>query len=139
MISQFAQRVVTGRGGVDAGERIYRALLQLKHSGRIIGDRVNRPKARLPATGTDVLVHALDDRAALPAGCYELTSAFIAAARSIGIDARGMAAPATDFEGQIGHVVATVSAEDGGRPMVFDLQNETMHRSERYLPLSDLE
>ncbi|MEO0592066.1 MAG: hypothetical protein AAFZ38_00680 [Myxococcota bacterium] len=139
-VRQFALRSVgAARTQQARAHRLYAAVLELKHHGRIRGDAVNAPKSRLPRTGVEVLLQALGDGEPMPAGCYELTSAYIAAARSIGIDAYGLDAIDPSGHGQIGHVVAAVADIEGVRPWVFDLQNESSGRRTGFRRLSDLE
>lgn len=139
-VRQFALRSVGAASTPQVrAHRLYAAVLKLKHRGRIRGDEVNAPKSRLPHTGVEVLLRALGDGEPMPAGCYELTSAYIAAARSIGIPAYGLDAIDPRAHGQIGHVVAAVADIEGARPWVFDLQNESSGRRRGYRRLSDLE
>lgn len=107
-----------GASDVETAENLFAALRKLVDEGRILADLDDRPKARLPRTGADILEAALLGEKALPAGCYELTSAFVAAARWLGLDVRGYERRGTG-SGQIGHVVAGLPTDP---PRLFDLQ-----------------
>ncbi|MEM6730485.1 MAG: hypothetical protein AAF658_02960 [Myxococcota bacterium] len=134
-VATFANTHAQGATPLERTENLYRALLSLKTRGRIVADPDNVPKRRLPVTGLEVLARALDDDAEpLPAGCYELSTALLIAARHAKLRVVGM--DRVDATEQIGHVVVGLEVDEA-RPMVFDLQNEEVTRSEAYLPVSD--
>ncbi|MEL6547166.1 MAG: hypothetical protein AAFQ82_21245, partial [Myxococcota bacterium] len=137
-VLEFARRAVGAEKNKQAQvDAIYSAIGELIAQGRIIRDRDNRPKRRRPKTGVEVLQNALrPDAEPLPAGCYELSSALIAATHAIGIETFALDGEALDE--QIGHIVVGLR-NDTGRPNVFDLQNNVRKRSARYRRLTPLE
>ncbi|MEE8408666.1 MAG: tetratricopeptide repeat protein, partial [Myxococcota bacterium] len=140
-ISEFARRAVAGADdGPARAHRLYDAILELKRSGSIEGDRNNTPKVRRPKTADELLRAARDQHAGdRRAGCYELSALFVAAGRSIGLDVVGVERDEAAGTGQIGHVMAGVRFEEGGRLTIFDLQNETRGSRWRIRELGDFE
>lgn len=137
-IVRFARVASDGADSpLAAAEAIFEAMRALIDARRILRDPDNVPKSRLPRTGVEVLRAALDENAPpLDAGCYELTSAFIAATHAVSIPTFGMDAKRS--VGQIGHIVAGLDT-GGGRPMIFDLQNGVRRRDDAYRRLSPRE
>lgn len=136
-IAEFAASAVADAASEpDEAYAIYRAILALKRSGRIEGDRDNTPKARRPKTAAELYDAGDGDR---KGGCYELSALYVAAARSVGLRAVGVEREHTVGTGQIGHVMAGVRFEAGGRLTVYDLQNETRGTRMRIREVDDLE
>jgi Flp pilus assembly protein TadD len=140
-IVELAAAVV--RNVRDPGGRaraLYSAILAMKRSGAIATDRDNTPKARPPKTATEVVRSSRDpgdlDR---KAGCYELSVLYVAAARSVGLDAVGVERDESIGTGQIGHIMAGVRMAPDGPLTLFDLQNETTGSQSRVRELDDLE
>ena len=140
-IREFALDAVRGAtDGASRAHRLYAALLALKRSGAIAGDRDNAPKERPPKSAAEVMRLAEDPAAAdKKAGCYELSALYVAAARSVGLDAMGVEREASVGTGQIGHIIAGVHVEVGGRLTLFDLQNEVAGSLGHVRELDDLE
>ena len=133
-IAALARTSVVGAADDAArAHRIYDAILALKKDGTIVGDRDNTPKERAPRTAADLLKPTGERQA----GCYELSALFVAAARSVGLDAVGLERERSVGTGQIGHIMAGVRL--GGRLTVFDLQNERRGSRSRVRELDDLE
>ncbi|MEZ4273455.1 MAG: hypothetical protein R3C68_19070, partial [Myxococcota bacterium] len=120
-------------------ERIYEAILALKHYGAIEGDRDNTPKARAPKSAAELLTIALTQGVLeRRAGCYELAILYVAVARSVGLDALGIERVDPMGTGQIGHVMAAVRTEAQAL-LIFDLQSEQRRSLGAYRRLSDRE
>lgn len=138
-IERFAARTVADVTTPSARARaLYDAVLALKRSGAIEGDRDNTPKARPPKTADELLRIAeakgdYDRRA----GCYEFSALYVAAARSVGLDAVGVERVDAVGTGQIGHIMAGVRFADDGPLTLFDLQNETRGSRQRTRALDD--
>ncbi len=134
-VERFARSASEGASSTLASaEAVFEALEALIEAGRILRDPDNVPKARVPRTGVEVLLAALDEDATpLEAGCYELTSAFIAATHALGLPTFGM--DERESNAQIGHIVAGLDT-GGGRPMVFDLQKGVRRRHAGYRRLT---
>lgn len=114
-IKRFAEDAVHGvEGDQQRADRLYDALLNLRHQRRIIADADNMPKARVPKTARELFRVAQEedgngngnsglDRAA---GCYEFTVLMVAAARSVGVPMVGVDRVSFTGTGQVGHVMA---------------------------------
>ncbi len=126
-IRAFAKEVTSeAKSDENRAHRLYDAILKLKRSGAIAGDRDNTPKFRPPKSAADLMKVAnatgeLDRKA----GCYEFSALYVAAARSVGLMAVGVERDESQGTGQIGHIMAGVRFEEGGRLSIFDLQNES--------------
>jgi Flp pilus assembly protein TadD len=120
--------------------RIYEAIVALKKRGAIEADRDNSPKSRSPKTAADLLSTAqragITDR---KAGCYELSALYVAAARSVGLDAVGVERSDFSGVGQIGHIMAAVHLANSAALLVLDLQNESKQPRWPIRELTDLE
>ncbi|MBI5507499.1 MAG: tetratricopeptide repeat protein [Deltaproteobacteria bacterium] len=140
-IFRFAAQAAGTAGPVaPRAHKLYQALLGLKHKGAIAADRDNTPKARPPKTAIELLQIALDPGAAeRKAGCYELSALYVAAARSVGLEAVGVERDEAAGTGQIGHVMAGVRVGAGAPLTLFDLQNETVGGKQMTHELGDLE
>jgi tetratricopeptide (TPR) repeat protein len=121
-------------------DALYDALSALKQQGALVTDRDNSPKARLPKTARDLFAAAMrpgsQDRIA---GCYELTVLFVAAARSVGLEALGVRREQIVASGQIGHVMAAVRAHPQDPLALYDLQNNGKRLRSAVRELDDLE
>jgi tetratricopeptide (TPR) repeat protein len=136
-ISELAASAVAGKADDSArAHAIFDAILALKRAGTIEGDRDNTPKARPPKTAAELLAGQDGHQ---KGGCYELSSLYVAAARSVGLDAVGVEREDAVGTGQIGHVMAGVRFVAGGPLTIFDLQNETRGTPARIRELDDLE
>ncbi|MBI3180214.1 MAG: tetratricopeptide repeat protein, partial [Deltaproteobacteria bacterium] len=139
-IESFAQQATTGVSDAPGRARkLYDAILALKKSGAIAADRDNSPKTRPPKTAAQLYAVAQGKEGDRKAGCYELSALFVAAARSVGLDAVGVERDEPEGTGQIGHVMAAVRASPAESLAIFDLQNESTGTRSRVRALSDLE
>lgn len=138
-IEAFAHAAVDGvQGASRRADRLYDAILALKQKRAIEGDRDNVPKARQPKTAAMLMQVAQAPTASdRRAGCYELTALYVAAARSVGLQAVGVERDTTEGTGQIGHVMAGVRLD--GELAIYDLQNEARVARQRSRELSDVE
>lgn len=120
-------------------KRLFEVILDLKKRQKILGDKDNVPKARMPKTAAEVLANALTDRSSVDrqAGCYELSILFIALARILELPVAAYERVEPSGTGQIGHVVAGVKSQQGLR--YFDLQNETTQVQGRMRELTNFQ
>jgi len=103
--------------------RLRTAFEQLKRQGALVLDRDNAPKARLPRLAADLFRDTMARAPERQAGCYELSALFVAAARSVGLEAVGVERESTDAIGQIGHVIAGIRTTPQASMLFVDLQN----------------
>ncbi len=138
-IDSFArQATASAKDGGARARKLYDAILALKHQGAIAADRDNTPKARPPKTAAQVW-EAAQGGGDRKAGCYELAALYVAAARSVGLDALGVERDEPEGTGQIGHIMAAVRTDASRAPAIFDLQNESIGTRFTVRALSDLE
>lgn len=137
-IAAFAEREASARGSAEAKARaLYDALIGLIRDGRIVPDRDNTPKARDPLLPCEIW-ERIEQRGSKPVllGCLELTSLYLAMARSVGLKAQAVEPTASVGNGAIGHVLARVDFEDGNAAQV-DLQNRGFGRGASFRQLTD--
>ncbi len=133
------------RNKKDIAHQIYDAILALKKSKAIEGDRDNSPKRRPPKTADDLIRIAMAQKPSSgedydrKAGCYEFSALYVAVARRLGLKAVGVERAGSVGTGQIGHIMAGVRLKSGGRLTIFDLQNETRGTRSKIRELGDLE
>ncbi|MDP7039732.1 MAG: tetratricopeptide repeat protein [Myxococcota bacterium] len=124
----------------NKADAIYDLMQSFKQEGRWFADKDNSPKARKPKTALDMLElipkNAQGNR---DIGCYEFSSFFIAAARSVGLDAFGVEKKMKNGGGQIGHVMAAIRYGPKNHVWTYDLQNDRRGPALGVKVLSDLE
>lgn len=139
-IAAFARKhTESGSSASEKAMALYQAILKLKSRGAIEADKVNEPKARAPKTASELMTLALEPDAERnrEAGCYELSALYVAAARAVGLQAKGAARRRPVGTGQIGHIAAAVRADADAPWRIYDLQNER-RRTHGFRILDDL-
>ena len=137
LLNDVADAQTTSKLKADA---IYDLMQEYKRQGLWRGDKDNSPKKRVPKTVEHMaaLLSKSED-GNREVGCYEFSSFFIAAARSVGVEAFGVEKSSSTGGGQIGHVMAAIRLSPGGRVWTYDLQNDSRGYSPGLRVLNDLE
>jgi len=124
----------------NKADAIYDLMQRFKQEGRWFADKDNSPKVRKPKTALDML-KLIQQNAQVnrDIGCYEFSSFFVAAARSVGLDAFGVEKKIKNRGGQIGHVMAAIRYGPKNHVWTYDLQNDRRGPALGVRVLSDLE